>query len=282
MDPTCFVVTSTPTTPTAGLQDIKNAQYRDPELRPFIEYLKTGRICDMTRGRHWITPTSVGTPSSLDPATQSEKKDDSTPNVTSEGSPAPISNLSSSKAATQSEKKNKSTDNVTFEGPPAPLSNSSSSKVATQSEKKNESTDHVTTASSLQTIPLPDHMPVVGPEARTHRIQQYTLKWQKAYRQRARTAALQDDVLYYVTRTPRGGQIWRLEIPVSHRYAFMQLFHDVEMAAHGGITATLHRMRSKVHWIGMDRDVQQYVSTCGICQRQNPCTTPRYLVRIPR
>jgi transposase InsO family protein len=217
LEASCLTVQETLAPLSAGLQELKNAQYRDPELRPFIEYLRTGRVWDMTRGRYWIDHSSEETKTVADQ------------------SPGTL---------------------ITREEPD------------TKDDVPKNSSDDQETKSESHSSSIPDHVPVVGPEARTHRTKQITDKWQKIYRRRARTAALHNGILYYVNRNPRGEQNWRLEVPISHRYAFMHLFHDVEMTAHGGITATLHRMRNKVHWIGMDRDVQQYINTCGICQRQ--------------
>lgn len=61
----------------------------------------------------------------------------------------------------------------------------------------------------------------------------------------------------------------RLVIPRSDavRCRLISLAHDPIVSGHTGVRATLDRLRRRVYWSGMDRDVDLYVRTCDACQR---------------
>ena len=58
----------------------------------------------------------------------------------------------------------------------------------------------------------------------------------------------------------------RLILPVSLRKRAIKLAHE----SHSGITKTKELIRTKVWWPGMDREVEEYVKACHICQAVTP------------
>ena len=48
---------------------------------------------------------------------------------------------------------------------------------------------------------------------------------------------------------------------------FLYLFHDVPEAAHPGIKATKRILKSRYFWNGMNKDINEYVHSCSICQK---------------
>jgi len=59
--------------------------------------------------------------------------------------------------------------------------------------------------------------------------------------------------------------------------------HDTAIAGHQGKDRTLASLRQRFYWVGMDRDVQEYVSSCDACQRNKPLqsNTPGLLRPLP-
>ena len=52
--------------------------------------------------------------------------------------------------------------------------------------------------------------------------------------------------------------------------------HDVPAAAHGGIKATLMRVKTRYFWPTLAQDVRNYVNSCALClAHKNPVATPR-------
>ncbi|CAF0924945.1 unnamed protein product, partial [Didymodactylos carnosus] len=58
-----------------------------------------------------------------------------------------------------------------------------------------------------------------------------------------------------------------LVIPKSKRLEILKLAHDHPVSGHLGRRKTLHRIAIRFFWVGMRRDVAQYVRACNFCQR---------------
>ena len=62
--------------------------------------------------------------------------------------------------------------------------------------------------------------------------------------------------------------------PLRDRYLYQ--VHDVPAAGHGGIRATLNRLKADFFWPTMGRDVRDYVHSCSLClAHKNPPAHPR-------
>jgi len=51
------------------------------------------------------------------------------------------------------------------------------------------------------------------------------------------------------------------------RAELLQRYHDDPLAGHFGVYKTAALLRRKYHWIKIEDDVQEYVSSCNLCQR---------------
>ena len=77
-----------------------------------------------------------------------------------------------------------------------------------------------------------------------------------------------DGMLYHIF-TPSGSKPSaqaQLVIPQNLKVHFLKLHHDSELGAHVGNSKMLSIMRLKYYWIGMIRDIREYVLTCPRCQ----------------
>jgi len=70
----------------------------------------------------------------------------------------------------------------------------------------------------------------------------------------------------------RKGQIL---VPQSKITAVLQRYHDHKLAGHLGITKTLNRIKTRFIWPKMEKDIQNYVATCDICQKRKSFTNKR-------
>ena len=71
---------------------------------------------------------------------------------------------------------------------------------------------------------------------------------------------LRDGLIFYKTRVvvPRDQEI---------HHKLLVEFHDSKLAGHSGVLRTYRRLAQQFYWPNMYKDVQDYVSTCEICQR---------------
>ena len=71
---------------------------------------------------------------------------------------------------------------------------------------------------------------------------------------------LRDGLIFYKTRVvvPRVSEI---------RKKLLAEFHDSKLAGHSGVLRTYKRLAQQFYWPNMYKDVQDYVSTCAICQK---------------
>ena len=60
----------------------------------------------------------------------------------------------------------------------------------------------------------------------------------------------------------------------------LQEFHCSPTGGHSGVRCTYHRLSSEFYWRGIKRTVQDFVSSCDICQRHKyDSTTPARLMQ---
>ncbi|CAB0042942.1 unnamed protein product [Trichogramma brassicae] len=76
-----------------------------------------------------------------------------------------------------------------------------------------------------------------------------------------------------------GVEGWRLVIPAEHRPRVLHEAHDEPSAGHLGQEKTYDRVARQYYWPGIWHDVQNYVSSCDVCQRYKlPQTGPQGLL----
>uniref|UniRef100_A0ABD2WZD5 RNA-directed DNA polymerase n=1 Tax=Trichogramma kaykai TaxID=54128 RepID=A0ABD2WZD5_9HYME len=76
-----------------------------------------------------------------------------------------------------------------------------------------------------------------------------------------------------------GVEGWRLIVPAEHRPRVLQEAHDEPSAGHLGQGKTYDRVARQYYWPGVWHDVQNYVSSCDVCQRYKlPQTGPQGLL----
>jgi len=56
-------------------------------------------------------------------------------------------------------------------------------------------------------------------------------------------------------------------IPRALRAGILKEFHDAPQAGHMGVKKTKERIKSRVYWPKMNKDIAEYVKTCEICQK---------------
>lgn len=65
-------------------------------------------------------------------------------------------------------------------------------------------------------------------------------------------------------------RLWyKNKLEVSKTSAFIPVlkeFHDSQMGEKHGVLKTLKRVQTSFHWDGMQKDIQQYVAACSVCQ----------------
>lgn len=56
---------------------------------------------------------------------------------------------------------------------------------------------------------------------------------------------------------------------------FFQEFHSIPSGGYTGITKTITRFQANAYWVGMRKEVEEFVTSCPTCQRT------KYLPRAP-
>src|SRR5207237_5833846 len=56
-------------------------------------------------------------------------------------------------------------------------------------------------------------------------------------------------------------------VPKSLRESVLRIFHDSHEAGHFGVKKTKERIKNRVFWDGMNKDIHTYVKTCEMCQK---------------
>ena len=62
----------------------------------------------------------------------------------------------------------------------------------------------------------------------------------------------------------------RLLVPSKLRHSVLEHCHDKPASSHLGIDKTFHRVKEEFYWPGYAKDVDDYVSSCHVCQERNP------------
>lgn len=75
-----------------------------------------------------------------------------------------------------------------------------------------------------------------------------------------------------------GDSEWRLYVPKKSRIKVLDLMHDRPLGAHLGQFKTLSRIREKYYWPNLAKDVEKYVNSCELCQRNK---YPNKNVKVP-
>lgn len=75
----------------------------------------------------------------------------------------------------------------------------------------------------------------------------------------------------------RDGLLWnkdRLVLPPNspHKEAVIHDFHNTPMGGHSGMFRTYKRIASNFYWVGMKKDIQDYIRCCDTCQRNKSDT----------
>lgn len=71
---------------------------------------------------------------------------------------------------------------------------------------------------------------------------------------------------------------WKLLVPCSITPELLARAHESPTAAHLGIAKTLERLQRQFYWIGMIKQVKEYVNNCSICKT---CKPVNYVTRPP-
>jgi len=61
----------------------------------------------------------------------------------------------------------------------------------------------------------------------------------------------------------------------------LEVNHDSRIAGHFGIHKTLERIKANYHWIKLEEDINDYVRSCDICQRDKPSRHKKYGLLAP-
>ena len=75
----------------------------------------------------------------------------------------------------------------------------------------------------------------------------------------------------------RDGLLWNkdcLVLPPNspHKEAVIHEFHNTPMGGHSGMFRTYKRIASNFYWVGMKKDIQDYIRCCDTCQRNKSDT----------
>ena len=76
---------------------------------------------------------------------------------------------------------------------------------------------------------------------------------------------------------------WQAITPLSQRRNVLRYSHDIKASGHLGIKKTLHRIRQRYYWPGLQRDVKIYVNGCETCaRRKGPNRTKKAPMQVTR
>ncbi|UYV76716.1 hypothetical protein LAZ67_14001863 [Cordylochernes scorpioides] len=83
--------------------------------------------------------------------------------------------------------------------------------------------------------------------------------------------------LYRKKHAPHGNQ-WLVVAPKHSIPEIMKLAHDIPEAGHMGVAKTIHRVKQRFYWKGLDEDVRRYIKSCRTCQALK---TPKFKPAAP-
>ena len=138
----------------------------------------------------------------------------------------------------------------------------------------------------------PDHAPPAAPPHRISAVTTLLADIHQAYRAdlaylaELRKRRKRDDPLQI-----RGGYLYykgdRLYLPndLELRTRILQECHDAPTGGHFGKDKTIEQVKRRFYWPGMDKCIQQYVTSCDACQRNKPSQQspmgPMMALKIP-
>ncbi|MFN7739640.1 MAG: reverse transcriptase domain-containing protein, partial [Cyanobacteriota bacterium] len=82
----------------------------------------------------------------------------------------------------------------------------------------------------------------------------------------------ENDTLYWLDQSQNN----RLCVPKKHRVQILKEFHDSPTGGHFGLEKTLSIIRRYFYWPNMKQSVNDYVTTCDLCQKHKVWTHKRY------
>lgn len=103
-----------------------------------------------------------------------------------------------------------------------------------------------------------------------------TRKWKNKINRFVGASEIEDELLYHTS----GPLLKRLWVPTVLHAMMLKNMHDVPQAGHLGMARTYQRLQYNYFWLGMRRDVMNWVSSCEKCGQFN--TSPRQKVRAPQ
>ena len=95
-----------------------------------------------------------------------------------------------------------------------------------------------------------------------------------------------DGALYYQWLEPLGQVVDKLVVPESLRTEVMQMAHDGVIGGHWGTRKTMDRVRKRLHWHALARDIIDFIATCASCNknknhRKNRAALTSYQAGVP-
>lgn len=93
----------------------------------------------------------------------------------------------------------------------------------------------------------------------------------KYYWSRFDPLEIKNDILYHKFENDVGDKItWQIVMPTKLRKTVLKQLHDVPIAVHLGVKKTLMKVRSRYFWLGLRRDVENWISKCDVCASRKP------------
>ena len=78
---------------------------------------------------------------------------------------------------------------------------------------------------------------------------------------------LRNGVLFKYDEKEKAGGDSLLVIPESLKESAMSLHHDIPSSGHQGVARTKQKLKEKFYWFHMTRDIENYVLTCNVCNK---------------
>ncbi|UYV77837.1 hypothetical protein LAZ67_15002540 [Cordylochernes scorpioides] len=76
-------------------------------------------------------------------------------------------------------------------------------------------------------------------------------------------------ILYKKNHATQGNQ-WLVVAPRQSVPEIMRTAHDIPEAGHMGVAKTVHRIKQRFYWKGLEEDVRKYIRSCKVCQAFKP------------
>lgn len=75
-----------------------------------------------------------------------------------------------------------------------------------------------------------------------------------------------EEGVYKYVSTSKNGFVWKQVVPENLRMEIIKKSHNPPTAAHGGMNKTLKRIKLRYFWPSMNKDTNNFVRACEICQ----------------